>query len=99
MSTGDLVLHLSQFAFQAIATFLAIILWSRTRDSAWMLIVIGTVASYADILYNSLRSFGMLDEAAFSVAGIPVARLVFANLPSLFYILGFAVMIARKRLR
>jgi hypothetical protein len=98
MSDSEIVLLVSRLATGAIATFLAIILWSRTRDTAWMLIVIGTVASYADILYATLDNLGVIQEAALSLGGIPIAKILFANLPSLFFSLGFAIMISRKKL-
>lgn len=88
----------TKLATGAIAAFLAIILWSRTRDSAWMLIVIGAVASYADIIYTILSGYGILDPAMASVEGVPLMRIVFANLPTLFYSIGFLIMIVRKRI-
>jgi hypothetical protein len=97
MSDQQIAFLVSRLAVEAAATFLAIILWSKTRDPAWMLIVIGTVASYADILFSTLEIAGVADPGMGSVAGIPLARIAFGNLPSLFYIAGFAVLIARKR--
>jgi hypothetical protein len=97
MDKGEFVLLLSRLSVAAAASFLAIILWSRTRDPAWMLMVVGTIALYADIVYSLLTLFGAVDPAALAVAGVPVAPLVFTNLPPLFYAIAFAVMIVRKR--
>lgn len=99
MEKGEFVLLLSRLSVAAVASFLAIILWSRTRDPAWMLMVVGTIALYADIIFSLLTLFGAVDPAAFSPGGIPVASLAFTNLPPIFYSLAFAVMIARKRLK
>lgn len=99
MSNADLFLLLSRLVFTAVASFLAIVLWSRTRDSAWMLMVVGTIASYADIVFSLLVAFGVADEAALSPGGVPLASIVFSNVPTLMYIIAFAVMVARKRVR
>lgn len=97
MTTGLLVYLASRLAVAGLMTFLAIVLWSRTRDMAWMLIVIGAVSSYADVLFDILLRFGLIDEARLSPAGIPLARVVFATLPYLFLSAAFVVMIRRKR--
>jgi len=97
MDKGEFILLLSRLSVAAIASFLAIILWSRTRDPAWMLMVVGTIALYADIVYSLLTLFGAVDPESFTPGGVPVAPLVFTNLPPLFYSIAFVVMIIRKR--
>jgi hypothetical protein len=89
----------SRLIVSGFASFLAIVLWSRTRDPAWMLIVVGTVASYADILFSLLSETGVIDTAALSPGGIPVAGILFSNLPFIFFGIAFLVMIVRKRSR
>ena len=89
----------TRFAMAGIMTFLAIILWSRTRDVAWMLIVIGAVSSYADLLFDLFTRTGLVDEGKLVLFGLPVARIVFSNLPYLFMSAAFIVMIARKSRR
>ena len=98
MNTGDTVLLVSRLATVAVAAFLAILLWSRTRDLAWMLIVIGVIASYADILFGLLAQLGLVDESRYYIFGIPVGRILLTNLPFLFLCAALLVMIARKRL-
>jgi hypothetical protein len=99
MSPADTILLASRLATAAIAAFLAILLWSRTRDVAWMLIVIGVIASYADILFDLLARLGLVDESRFVIGGFPVSRVLLANLPYLFLCAALLVMIRRKRLR
>ncbi|MFO7782078.1 MAG: hypothetical protein R6W94_10680 [Spirochaetia bacterium] len=96
MATEAMILILSRLIFGAIATFLAIVLWSRTRDAAWMLIVIGTIVGYGEVLFTTLESFGMVSLTALNIQGVSVFELVLANLPTVFFILAFSVMIARK---
>ncbi len=99
MGLGTLAYLVSRLVVVATTAFLAIVLWSRTRDIAWMLIVIGAIASYADILFDLLVRFGLVDEGRFSFFGLPLGRILFANLPYLFLSAAFLVMILRRRTR
>ena len=99
LSVGDTVLLASRLATSAIAVFLAILLWSNTRDIAWMLVAVGVIASYADILFSLLTRLGLLDESGYSFRGIPIARILVSNLPYFFLSAALLVMIGRKRVR
>jgi len=99
MGLGDTVLLATRLGVAAIAAFLAIVLWSRTRDLAWMLVVIGVIASYAEILFDFLSRLGIVDEARYTVFGLPLGRMLLANLPYLFLCAALVVMIRRKRVR
>ncbi|HPE37052.1 MAG TPA: hypothetical protein PK625_07875 [Spirochaetales bacterium] len=91
----ELVILAARLGFVALATFLAIVVWARTRDAAWMLVVVGIVAGYADILHTLLGEFGLAPDRAKGV--FPVLALILPNLPWLFFSIAFAVMIRRKR--
>ncbi len=99
MDSSAPILLISRLTVTAAATFLAIVLWSRTRDLAWMLMVVGTVAGYADILYGLLARFGIIPEGILVAPGVPLAVLVLSNLPTVLYAAAFAVMLNRKRVR
>jgi hypothetical protein len=99
MSAGDTTLLASRLLVAAVAAFLAILLWSRTRDLAWMLVVIGVVASYAEILFDLLSRLGIVDESRYSLLGLPLGRILLSNLPFLFLCAALVVMIRRKRVR
>lgn len=88
-----------RFIVMATASFLAIIVWSRIRDVSWMLIVIGIIAGYADILYSLLVEFGFLPDLSQSAGGVGLLGFVFPNLPWLFFSVAFITMIARRRPR
>jgi hypothetical protein len=98
-STAGIVLTLSRLGVGALGTFFAILLWSQTRDAAWVLVIIGTLVAYAEIVYTTLEAFGILSAEYFNLSGIPVLRLVLANLPMLLLTCAFIVVIARRRLR
>jgi hypothetical protein len=99
MSAGEIAYLVSRLATAAIAAFLAIVLWSRTRDLAWMLIVIGAISSYAEIIFNLLVRLGIVDETRFGFFGLPLGRILLSNLPFIFLSAALLVMIIRKRLR
>ncbi len=80
----------------AIATFLAILLWSRTRDTAWMFVVIGTIVHYASVVFEGLAILGALDLDAVMVAELSVGRIVLAAAPMSFFVVAFAIMLSRK---
>jgi hypothetical protein len=102
METGNLIYILSRLILGALASFFAIMLWSKTRDPAWMLMVSGTIAGYAGIVHSILGMLGITGGAAlwaemgFPQGSIPVAALILANLPIGCFIAAFLVMIARK---
>jgi hypothetical protein len=99
MAVPEFILVLTKLVLGAVATFLAILVWSRTREAAWVLVVGGVIAAYAGIVYSALRTFGILTEDALLVSGVPVAELVAQNLPTLLFIAAFAVYLIRRRLR
>ena len=93
MVQSEVIFYIIKLVLGGIAAFLAILLWSRTRDSAWMALVAG----YGGIVYEMLVKIGIVGSMGVSVAGIPLAALLFAVIPSLFYILGFTLMVIRTR--
>jgi hypothetical protein len=97
MEMAEFVVLLSRLAAGAIATFFAILLWSQTRDISWVLVIIGTLVSYAEIVFTTLESFGVVNADFFDVSGFPVLRIVLVNLPLIFLSLAFISMIMRKR--
>ena len=97
MEPAEFALLLSRLATGAIATFFAILLWSQTRDVSWVLVIIGTLVSYAEIVFTTLETFGVISTDVFYVAGFPVFKMVLVNLPLVFLTLAFISMIVRRR--
>jgi len=95
MESGQTSYILSQLAFGAIATFLAIMLWSKTRDAAWMLVVIGTIFAYIEIVYSILGIFGIDGGNLFLIGSVPLISFVLPLLRMTFFIAAFVVMIVR----
>ncbi|MDR1373676.1 MAG: hypothetical protein LBJ24_01755 [Treponema sp.] len=96
MDTGELIYISSRLILGAAAAFLAIMLWSKTRDVAWMLVVIGIIAAYIETVYSVLDLFGLIGKSLVVVGSIPLVSIVLPNLPTIFFIAAFGVMVLRK---
>jgi hypothetical protein len=86
----------------ALATFCAILLWAKTRDVAWVLVVTGVLVAYGAIIFDALATFGLVVWEEQRVLGLPaglLTRMALDNLPSLLYSAAFLLMVARQRLR
>jgi hypothetical protein len=97
MRQEELVLLAVKLALGGFAAFLAIFLWSKLYDTAWMALVGGAITGYAGIVYDMLRTIGVVEYGPFSIAGVPFATLALTMVPFFFYILAFILMIARTR--
>jgi hypothetical protein len=94
MDMRELLFVFCRLFLWAAAAFFAIMLWSRTRDIAWMLMSGGTIVAYGENLYGVLNIFGIsaLPSAAES---FPLAA-VLSNIPVLFFTAGFLVKAVRS---
>jgi hypothetical protein len=96
MDVAEIVSIAFRLALGGAASFLAILVWAKTRDIPWMLIVIGTILGYIASVYATLALFGITAELWLSKkAGIAAATVV-ACLPTVFFIAAFIIMIGRK---
>ena len=97
MAQGDILLSIIKLVLGGIAAFGAILLWSKTWDAAWMSLAAGVVTSYASFVYDMMTELGVILPNALTVAGIPLPTLLFAFVPSCFFIIAFILMIRRNR--
>jgi hypothetical protein len=95
MDSGQTAYILSQLSFGAVATFLAIMLWSKTRDPAWMLVVISAIFAYIEIVYSILGLFGIDGGNLFLIGSVPLISFVLPLLRMTFFIAAFIVMIVK----
>jgi len=96
MDFGQLVYILSRLILGALASFFAIMLWSKTRDVAWMLMVIGTIAAYVETVYSILNLFGISGGSILTIGTVPLISILLPSLPTVFFIAAFLVMVVRK---
>ena len=91
-----IALMLVQLVIGVIATFLAILLWTRTRDSAWLLIIIATILNYGRILFEALELFGIVRiEATLPVLTFVISTAL-ENAPMIFISSALIIMIRRR---
>jgi hypothetical protein len=96
MDVGEILYISSRLILGALASFFAIMLWSKTRDVAWMLMVIGTIAAYIETVYSILVMFGITGVNVLTIGSVPVAAIVLPCLRTLFFIIAFLIMVVRK---
>lgn len=95
---SELVIALAlRLGLGAVTTFLAIMLWSHTRESAWMLVILGIIFIYGSILYETLSAFGILPGSVSLFGGPVTVELLLENIPLLLFSGGFVVMIVNSR--
>lgn len=80
-----------------LAAFMAIALWSKTRDAAWMLVVLGAVFFFIDSLYATLVLIGLTSYEFLVWQGFPLLKSVLTGLPPLLMAAGFLVFLIHNR--
>jgi hypothetical protein len=96
MDTGELVYLSSRLFLGALASFFAIMVWSKTRDAAWMLMVMGTLAAYIESVYVILDLFGISWGKIPFIGAVSLPSILFPSLGNVFFIAAFLVMLIRK---
>ena len=96
MDSGQIVYIVCRLTLGAAAAFLAIMLWSRTRDMAWMFVIVGVLTSYVEVVYSILEPLGISGGNILSIGSRPIASILFPCLPMVFFIIAFTIMVVRK---
>lgn len=78
------------------AAFTAILLWTRTRDPAWIFMILGAILFYGVLVFDALTFFGALGELPLGPQGRAVSEAIFRGLPYLFLTLGFISAVRRR---
>lgn len=98
MTQQEVALYVIKLALSGVIAFLAIALWSKTRDGAWLSLVSGCVTGYAALVYELLVRFGIVVGGDLAIYGIPFMQLVCTVVPLLFFILALVLKLAQRRL-
>lgn len=83
----------SQLILGAIAAFLAIFLWPKIRDAAWMLIIFGIIVTYVETVYSILRTLGISGDGFLIFDSVPLVSFILPTVRALFFISAFVIMI------
>lgn len=79
-----------------IVSFLSILVMSKTRDTSWMMIVIGFLCSYAALVYDLMIELGIFSMPTITLAGIPISTLICIVVPNIFFVFAFILRILKK---
>ena len=91
-----ILLFIIKLAAGGVVAFLAILLMSKKRTTAWAFMVSGFLLNYAALVYELLIELGVLTATKYGLWGIPVSTLICAVLPALCYIIAFIIMLAKR---
>jgi len=96
MDAGQAIFTSSQLILGALAAFLAILLWPKIRDTAWMLIIFGIIIAYIETVYSVLKNFGITVDEILVVNSIPLVSFILPTIRMLLFITAFAIMIYKQ---
>ena len=97
MIESEIIFFIIKLVLGGFIAFLAIMLWSRTRDFAWMFLVFAAVTGYSSLVFDLLLRLGFVTSREISVLGnqIPLVQLGLTVLPSVFVIVAFIIMLVK----
>lgn len=95
MDAGQVLFIYSRLILGALAAFFAIVLWSKTRDTAWMLMAIAAIVMYIEIVYSILELLGIFAGSILLIGSVPLPAILLPALRMIFCIAGFSVMAIR----
>jgi len=96
MDAGQTIFISGQLILGAAAAFLAILLWPKIRDAAWMLVIFGTIFIYIETVYSVLKIFGISADELVVIDSVPLIPFILTTVRTLFFIIAFAIMIYRQ---
>lgn len=97
MSQTELIIYIIKLILGGLSSFLAIMLWSKTREAEWMSLLAGFVINYAGTIYSLLLDMNIIYEDKILFFGLPLTSLIFSVIPQIFFIIAFAVMLKKTR--
>ena len=97
MSESEIIFFIIRLFLGGLIAFLAIVLWSRTRDFSWMFLVLAAVTGYSSIVFDLLLKLGFVTSRKVLILGneIPLVQLLLAVIPGLFVIIAFILMLIK----
>ena len=97
MAQSEIAFYIIRLILGGVAAFLAIMLWSRTRDFSWMFLVFAAVTGYSAIVFDLLLKLGFVHTKNIILLGkeISIVQLALAIFPGLFVIIAFILMLIK----
>ncbi|MBP5403226.1 MAG: hypothetical protein J6Y36_08725 [Treponema sp.] len=93
MADSQFIIWCIKLILGGIASFFAILLWSKSRNAGWMCLTAGILIYYAGVIYSMMLNFGIIATEYLIIAGIPLLTLFFTAVPPLFIIAALILII------
>jgi hypothetical protein len=81
----------------AIGTFFAILVWSKTRNPAWVFIILGIIFQYVIIVFETLENFGIVFDKM-NINNQSIFNMLILNIPMICFIIGLIIFLIRKKI-
>jgi len=97
MKESEIIFFILNLCIGGFIAFLAIMLWSKTRDFSWMFLVFAAVTRYSAIVFDLLLRLGFVTSKNILILGsqISLVQLLLTILPGLFVIIAFIIMLIK----
>lgn len=95
MSVAELLIGRAVVSF--LASFLAIWVWSRSREESWLFIISGILVSFVTLMIEILSRIGILPFILDGSVSVPLWFGILQLVPYVFYALGLAFYLYRNR--
>ena len=96
MDSGQVVFAYSRLILGAAAAFFAILLWSKTRDIAWVLMVAGAIVMYVEAVYSIMELLGIVSANVLFIGSFSLAAILLPALRMVFFIAALLIMVMRR---
>ena len=98
MSTHMISMLLNNILWAA-AVFISIIIWTKTRDSSWIFIILSVIAFYIAVVYRTLIFFGIITEGIIIYMNIDVFSVLADVFPVVLLILALIIKAVKNMSR
>jgi hypothetical protein len=78
------------------AVFVSIIVWSKTRDSSWIFLILAVIAFYISVVYRTLIFFGIIMPGILIYKNIDILSVFFESIPVVILILALIIKAAKN---
>lgn len=95
MVQSQFVLYAIKIFLGAITVFCGILIWGKTRNSAWLILLSGFIIHYAGTIYKILLELNFIVNQI-SIFGLPLMPLIFAVVPQVLFIIAFILILIRN---
>ncbi len=93
MFDNQIVLWAIKLVLGGISSFLAILLWSKSRSFCWICLITAVLISYAGIIYEMMIKLGIFSSSKLICFGIPIITLCFTIIPHILFIISLILII------